>query len=124
MWIRFKGKVTGLRVEGDKSVPRTWSILIKPFLIKWFWKKVVVLEFPGPTGFRIGYKDVWGDTRFSEQDVGGRIRMLVGHEDVIFFGLMALPVYGSAETENTSFVPKLVVVTTKDDPQYADIPLL
>jgi hypothetical protein len=115
MWIKHSGEIMGVVVEGDKTTPPTWWIAIKPILIALFWKKVAVLEFPGPTGFRIGYRDFRGDTRFSDKDVGGRIRLLVGHEDVIFFGftVMGMPI-----------LPKLVICTTKDDPDYKDVPLL
>lgn len=114
------GTVSGTKVSGDPTVPRTrwWNHL----LLLWFWwKKVTVFQVPLEVtnrGFCIGFIPEKGKPMIKTDILHEwRFRVRNGREDCIFF---ALPANSDMRPE----IPLAVVTqTTKDNRTYADLPL-
>ncbi len=117
MWTEYLGKVTGVRVEGDKTVSPTrwWNHL---WLVLVGWKVVTVFEVSAEDaeqGYRIGYIAFDGKTMVeSTVHHDRRFRMKNGHEDCSFF----------AVTINGREVPLTIITrTVKNDATHQGAPL-
>jgi hypothetical protein len=88
-WSKFSGKVEGLLVEGDKTMPPTtwWNF----HWLYWFgWKRVVVFEVSpeiASRGFHVGFKQgSEAKVHFATCRVR-RFKLRLGHEDCTFFAI-------------------------------------
>lgn len=114
-WNTFDGAVTGLKIEGDPSVPATkWYN--HPYLAMWGWKTVAVFEAQTDGEYFYGYKPFEGDSQVSSTPMTSkRFKMKVGHEACTFF---------TVDKDGKEVALTLIERTTVDDKAYADVPQL
>ncbi len=87
MWRSFSGKVRGIRLAGDPTVPPTrwWNHL---YLLHFVWKETSILEvIDMDQPFYVGYIDSNGKTMYKAKLLDGRFSVLHGHEACRFFAV-------------------------------------
>ena len=109
-WKTFSGQVTGVKVDGDPTVPATrWYNHL--WLLAFGWKKVAVFDIAnaGP-GARVGYRPFTGEAMLCTVPLENEMfRVRIGHEACTFFVV---------DKDDKEVPIHLVKVTTKDDPLF------
>ncbi len=123
MWRRYKGKVVGVKVDGDPNIPPTrwWNGLL---LSHFVWNKMVVV-FSAQlnddvesvlAGYRVGYITHNGKQRIQTAPINNNyFKMFLRHEPCTFFAL---------DKDDNEIKLQIVAVTTRNDDRYIFHPLL